>query len=66
MRNLVLLNANHGNLGFLKESPNVFDRNFVFRLFTDELLISVQLEYFIIKPTEHDNDLDDEWEMEDT
>ena len=25
-----------------------------------------QLEYFIIKPTDHDNDLDDEWEMEET
>ena len=25
-----------------------------------------QLEYFIIKPTHHDNDLDNEWEMEET
>ena len=25
-----------------------------------------QLEHFIIKPTHHDNDLDDEWEMEET
>ena len=25
-----------------------------------------QLEYFIIEPTDHINDLDDEWEIEET